>query len=242
MEVKRRSERHKVKIEIRDQEKYNELDSATIQRFKRTNATEFNIKQIEKLKVKISDREEKLVYLLDRLRTIDTGFLDDELNENLAKSKTEIKAKTAETKRKKVENRKEKMERKAISDNYWKATIKASRAQRYIVKDCARSYKHFLKACDSIPVYMKRNLADMPNNKGYIWKSVYCYGDRKPERNKPTVLFEKKRGGILVIHEWTPREYRVYEKTGKERKVLVLKERRKPKLLNDGNLMDYIQK
>jgi len=242
MEVKRRSERHKVKIEIRDQEKYNELDSATIQRFKRTNATEFNVKQIEKLKIKIADRNEKLLDLRDRLLTIDTGCLDDELNETLAKSKAEIDIKTAETKRKKIENKKEKMERKAVGDAYWKATIKACRAQRYLVKDCARSYNHFTKSCDSIPPYMKRNLADMPNNKGYIWKSIHCYGELKPERNKPTVLFEKKRGGVLVIHEWTAREYRVYEKVGKDRKTLVSRQMKKPKLLNGGNLMDYMQK
>ena len=61
----------------------------------------------------------------------------------------------------------------------------------------------------------------MPNNKGYIWRGVHFYGEL-PEESGPRVMFEKQRG-LLLIHEYTPREYRLYEKEGKNRKKMVHK-------------------
>ena len=67
---------------------------------------------------------------------------------------------------------------------------------------------------------MKSNLADMPNNKGYIWRGVVFYGDLPEYKGQPRILFEKK-GRILVIHEYSGKEYKRYEKEGKNRKILV---------------------
>ena len=87
---------------------------------------------------------------------------------------------------------------------------------------------------------MINNLAEMPNNKGYIWRGVHFYGDL-PGQAGPQVMFEKQRGGILVIHEHTDHEYRRYEKEGKNRKQLVHKSRRK-KIKFGSSLMDYVKK
>jgi len=80
----------------------------------------------------------------------------------------------------------------------------------------------------------------MPNNKGYIWRGINFYGKLR-EQYGPTVMFEKKRGGILVIHEYTEREYRRYEKQGKDRKQLVHKSLRKV-IKTENSLMDYLKK
>lgn len=82
-----------------------------------------------------------------------------------------------------------------------------------------KEYEHFLRVCDSIPDYMLKKLKTMPNNKGYIWRNVFCYGNLKAEEGQPTIMFEKKNG-ILVIHEWTNTEYKIWHKEGKENKVL----------------------
>ena len=79
----------------------------------------------------------------------------------------------------------------------------------------------------------------MPNNKGYIWCGVNFYGDL-PEQKGPRVMFEKKRGGILIIHEYTDNEYRRYEKNGKDRKQMVHKQAIRQKTYGNS-LIDYIK-
>lgn len=44
-----------------------------------------------------------------------------------------------------------------------------------------------------VPSYMRENLAKMPNNKGYIWKGIYYFGDLPPEHPMDvTTMFENK--------------------------------------------------
>ena len=58
-------------------------------------------------------------------------------------------------------------------------------------KNMKYAYKHFGRSEDSLPEYISRNLKNMPNNKGYIWKSVCYYGHKSANENEPTFLFEK---------------------------------------------------
>ena len=61
----------------------------------------------------------------------------------------------------------------------------------------------------------------MPNNKGYIYNGLYCYGDLPPEPNMNLVLFEKNKNNILYIHEWSETEYKIFKKIGKNKKTFV---------------------
>uniref|UniRef100_A0A6C0EJH1 Uncharacterized protein n=1 Tax=viral metagenome TaxID=1070528 RepID=A0A6C0EJH1_9ZZZZ len=79
---------------------------------------------------------------------------------------------------------------------------------------------------NSLPAYMRKNLTEMPNNKGYIWKGCWYLGHKNEEPNQPVVIFEKCRGGILRIHEYSDTEYKLYEKQGKNRKKIVRRKRR----------------
>ena len=95
-------------------------------------------------------------------------------------------------------------------------------------REVEKAYSYYLRSASYLPSYIARNLKEMPNNKGYIWKEIHFYGRLPAEKNKPVVLFDKdSRTKILTIHEWTPTEYKVFEKHGDERKKLVLKEKRK---------------
>ena len=102
-------------------------------------------------------------------------------------------------------------------------------ARRPDAYEMDRAYKRYTQIVESIPEYIRRNLNEMPANKGYIWKGVYLYGMRPKEKPyKKTVLFEKLPRGLLNIHEWNDNMYRMYEKNGKEPKQMILSERRKP--------------
>ena len=80
--------------------------------------------------------------------------------------------------------------------------------------------KYFEKVSEQLPDYIKKNLLDMPNNKGYIWRGVCFYGYKK-EQQGYRVLFEKQKGNILIIHEYTDKAYNRYEKKGKDKKQLI---------------------
>lgn len=90
-------------------------------------------------------------------------------------------------------------------------------------------YRQYLNRVDSLPEYILNNLSTMPNNKGYIWRGMSCYGKLPAERGQPYILFEKIRGGILRIHEYSTAPanvrwsyiYKVYEKKGKDKRILI---------------------
>lgn len=72
----------------------------------------------------------------------------------------------------------------------------------------------------------------MPNNKGYIWKSIWCFGELQAEqdrfgKSKAVVMFEKQRD-IMFIHEITPNEHLVFKKRGKDPREFVSSTQRKP--------------
>ena len=105
---------------------------------------------------------------------------------------------------------KKKRDKKKTEKKILKGFFTGERKIRYAIKTQKRnmrySFRHFGRSADSLPDYMKRNLKNMPNNKGYIWKSVYYYGLQPANENEPTFLFEK-RYGTLYIHEYTHNEY-----------------------------------
>jgi hypothetical protein len=83
-----------------------------------------------------------------------------------------------------------------------------------------------------LPKYMRRNLKEMPNNKGYIHNDVRYYGETPSKPKDSIVLFEKKKNE-LIIHEWNHKYYMVHSKSGKEKRKTISKTpRRKNKDLN----------
>jgi len=104
------------------------------------------------------------------------------------------------------------------------------------------AYKNYLKTVDSIPRYISNNLKQMPNNKGYIWKNIYLYGELDSIEGEPRVLFEKKYGGELLIHEWTATTYTIYEKKNKDtQKELIHSEPIKRLNTNIHSLANFIK-
>ena len=72
-------------------------------------------------------------------------------------------------------------------------------------------YKKYLQAIQTLPQYIRTNLEEMPNNKGYIWRGVQFFGKKLPEYGEQTILFEKKRGK-LIIHKSSDTSWEIFEK------------------------------
>ena len=129
-------------------------------------------------------------------------------------------------KRKIEKKRIEKKGKKKVLDGFFKSEKKIRTDIKSQKRNERYAYKHFCRSVDSLPEYITRNLKNMPNNKGYIWRSVCFYGHKPANENEPTFLFEKKHG-TLYIHEYTHNEYFYFSKERNGPKVLLKHENRK---------------
>ena len=93
------------------------------------------------------------------------------------------------------------------------------------------AYNYCKKIDSTVPEYIQTNLKDMPNTKGYFWRGIACFGEKAPDFTKPLTLFEKQRGGVLLIHEYYRDVYNLYKKKGKDRKKLEHTERRRERVI-----------
>jgi hypothetical protein len=101
-------------------------------------------------------------------------------------------------------------------------------------KEMDRELRFFYRTCENIPDYILKNLDEMPNNKGYIWKGIWCFGKLPPEKNQPLIMFEKLRdSNKLRIIEIDETHRTIYEKEGKNKKVLISKTARNPEILKE---------
>ena len=104
-----------------------------------------------------------------------------------------------------------------------------------------KSWQYFVKSKDSLPEYMSKKLKNMSNNKGYIWKNIYYYGERQAIPGEPVILFETQKEGILVIHEITNKEYKIWHKKGTLKKFLYSSTPRSQKKICLASLGNFIK-
>jgi hypothetical protein len=228
MEKLRISERNTVRNDIKQLESIIKRNKETIDRLRNQEKSDFNTKQIEKSKTALIENEDKLKELEVRLDNISSGKLDNELSEKINITNSAIKNKEQlNTDKNKIKRETKKKEEKSNLDTEYRNRRREGISDYGIQKETDR----FIRDCETIPDYILQNLEEMPNNKGYIWKGIMCYG-KKPSDSDTITMFEKNRGGVLKIHETTRDLYMVYEKIGKTQKNILIKENRIPKLNN----------
>ena len=227
MDLRRHEYKNKINLQIRDLQKCVEFDENMLDNLKDQGDTIYVRAQIDKVTIKNDKRNQEIEKLIHKLHDVETGKLDEEIKKNIIDTRQKQEENKIIVAQKRIENIERKKIASEISQNYYKRALKSDREQRYLKKDIQRSYSYYLRVCDSIPDYIIRNLKEMPNNKGYIWRGVRCFGELPNEYNRPLTLFEKQRGGLLIIHEWTQTEYKVYHKHGKDRKTLHSIEKRR---------------
>ena len=206
---------------------YMKNDEDMINGIKNLGNTAYTRAQIAKADTKKEERLKELAELDYKIINIPNGLFDDDIisEKNKIIKEQEDKKRVRDEKRK--DDKEYKMEKSKQSTAFYESTRLSDRAHRYEDKDMQRGYNYFVKSCNSIPDYILNNLKNMPGNKGYFWKNIACYGELPREKGQPTTLFEKRGGGLLIIHEWTPTEYNIYHKNDKDRKRLFSSEKRK---------------
>ena len=227
MESKKKKYKTMISSEIMTLQNSIDADEYMLDGIKEQGATPFVLAQIEKVQKRNNSRLLEIDILTKRLKDLDTGRLEDEICATLKQEKYEMEEHLKAVTQRRLENRERKQEKSDISQAFYKKNSKADRESRWSKKDMQRSYSYYLKNSDSVPDYIMRNLDEMPNNKGYIWKGIMCFGLLPPEKNRPLTMFERQKGGILVIHEWTDFDYKVFHKKDKDKKILKTSEQRK---------------
>ena len=228
MENYRLTVKNNYKNDIRKYKKVLENTQKTISNLSQQKASAFVANKVEKLKKKVQETKDLIISLEKKIKDIDRGALDDEIEEKLRKEEKILQEKLTVKKRRQKEIDKVNSERSTVAKKYYEKNRQAMRKQRYNQKGWISCYNYYNRTSNKLPNYMKKNLQNMPGNKGYFWRDIAFYGELPPEKNRPTVLFQKERDGSMFIHEWTPNFYCIYmKKTKNDRKVLIQKKERK---------------
>ena len=179
IDAKRRHERNRIYSEIQRLESYVRTNKATIERTRMSRVidSDFAIHQVKKLKEKNENHRENISSLKDRLSMLKSGQLDDEIKSEFDRNAAIIKEKDVARRKHIREEKKIKEQKKKQSQEFYQATRESDRKFRRTKWEMIRSYKYYIRCVDSIPDYMIKKLNNMPNNKGYIWRGVYCYGN-----------------------------------------------------------------
>lgn len=242
MEVKRQLKKNEIKITINEYNNIIAKNTETINRLRTSNASpEYIQNQREKLKLSIDEKNAKINILTEELKEIDSGSLDAKILEEYKKDQEEVNKKTTETKRINDEKKDRKKKEKSESDFFWKSERDENYRCKQKERDAKYGLKQFHRAIDTMPPYMEKNLKEMPQNKGYVWRDVYFYGQLPRETGQPTIVFEKRGKNLLIIHEYTETYRKTYEKHGQDKRILVHNEIKKQRI-NHNSLDNYMPK
>lgn len=212
------NEKNKVYTEIKSVEKSIDRISTTISRLQESDEynTIFNMKQIENLVIKKNDFETQIIELNEKIVNITLGKFDLSFNEKNDENNTKMHKKQLETEKKNKEKEEKKVKDKVqIKKSY---DLFKDKNMEYAV---AREEQKYYKNLKTVPDFMREKLKNMPSNKGYIWRDIWCMGAQKSQSNVIT-MFEKQKQGKLRIIEIDDKYRSVYEKIGNNSpKVLI---------------------
>jgi hypothetical protein len=161
----------------------------------------------------IEEKQKLIVSFEEQIVLINEGKLDEELKKELIKSeKVARKPQIKLAMKPKEENVK----------NY--AKTREMNAER-IRQTYLREWNNYTFSQQSLPDYMRKNLKEMTQNKGYIWKGCWFMGEIDSNEDNMITMFEKPNKDSLFIHEYNKekRIYSLYEKSGQNYKKLILK-------------------
>lgn len=216
----RLNEKNRIELVIKQSYSSIEINSNTLGRFKMSINHSSLLDNIQKLKVKISSSEDIIRVMENRIKSLQKGELDEELRIKSQENLDYVEAKKIEKKIKKDNIIEYNNKQKEISQAYYQGERTDNREQKYCKKNWDREYKYFMKANDSIPDYILQNLKNMPNNKGYIWRGIWCFGELPEEKNRPVIMTENNKG-VSLTHEIYPHEIRIYKKLERNKRELI---------------------
>jgi hypothetical protein len=194
--------------------------TANVERLKTTKLKYNPEVLLERNKEELAALEQRKLFLTTKVEEIDSGAYEQKLRDELAENEKIIKLKTEQTKRKKKESA-------ALSTSSApKPSKPGTRAPFHYSRDIGREMdyaeKQYFKDCRSVPDHLREKLANMPHHMGYVWRDIWCFGE-KPSNNKEEQTFFEKRNNMFLVHVYNrrTREYSLYEKDNSNRRKLL---------------------
>lgn len=183
---------------------------------------EFITTKVEKIIENINKKNEEVRILEQKILDTDSGKLDEEIENDIKKNTLIASNKTLETKQKKLIIKDISIEDKTRMNIFIKNEKTANRNNKYENKNYESSFKYFCKISDKLPNNIIEKLKDMPNNKGYIIRDSFFFGEKANDNSGILTMFEKKYNekNILYIHEYSMTEHKIYKKIDKNKKFL----------------------
>ena len=232
MDKIRIAEKNSLSCKLKDISIYIKRNNETIDRLKSQEKSDFNMKQIEKLKTKNLEYEQEIIDINQKISDISSGKLDNSILETITTNNNNNNKKNELANKKKMNEKSKKKETENKNLQTFYKMNKSKNDNEVSEYNMQKEFDRFEKGCASIPNYILNNLNEMPCNKGYIWKGIWCFG-KLPQQGNDIIMFEKlKDSNILRIYEITERYRTIYEKEGKNSKKLVSKTERKRIPLN----------
>ena len=179
----------------------------------------------------IKKLKEDLVEYEELLANHESGELDIEYTEKYD-NKEEEKSIRRE---KRFEKRtKTNTENKKVSQQFYSNSRQASSRTRYMNKQYDYHYRYFVRNSAKVPDFIMRNLQNMPNNKGYIWRSIWFYGAKQiPKiRNSDGKFVDDN---TLKMHEIVGKETYIRFKDVEGKWTITKKEKRTNNFKNNNN-------
>ena len=218
MEDIRIREKNITLINIKDIKTYIKRSQETIDRFqKQSKISTFEKTQITKLKEQIENHNINLKNMEQKILDIESGKYDDEIIKKMNEERLKISKSNNKIEKKTIEKTQKNLDNSKFIKKSFDITRRDNNEKSY-----DKEYKRYIDKCNSVPDYIIRNLKEMPSNKGYIWKGLWCFGELPSDNDKTLTMFEKINGD-LKIHESDEDYCYVYMKKGKDKKVLISK-------------------
>ena len=203
-----------------------ERNDEKIDRLKKDKTT-FNLQSVEKTKNHNKELNEKLNVLKQKIIDIERGLFDDEILKSNDRSLLDVEENKEKVKKINEGKELKKIEEKKNIEKFYFMNKKKDGYNDLSDSQIKYETNRYFKNCDAMPEYLKRNLSEMPSNKGYIWRDMWCFGSMPEEVGKPVTMFEKC-GDTLYITEITKTERKYYEKFKQNKKRLISVEKRIP--------------
>ena len=160
MDTKRRIKRVEINNDLRDANNFIKRSEETIARLKSSeNNSSFVSEQINKLSQAIVEKQNVVRQLSIDMEKLNNKELDNIIKEEYRNINIIIRKKEEERLRAKKIKDEEKKKKKEISQKYWKNIVSTSRFNRQRKKDWEYGYRYYVNVTESLPDYMKNNLA-----------------------------------------------------------------------------------
>ena len=210
--------KNKLRGEIRDQRSYLSQNEATVARIRASESGTSYLPMLEKALAKITLLDANITVLSEKLERAEKNDFSEMLQE-----KTTAQTKALEVLDNEQKLRRSKSKKMALAANRKEITYQHGRKSRRTDRWDKKKFKIYLAkvgaAQQTLPSYMQENLVTMPNNKGYVWRGVYFFGKQLPEKNEPTIIFERSRG-CMFIHKWWSNKWEKSKKQGQTTRVV----------------------